>query len=295
MGTEIQDKKEGDMRKSPRRLMVYAHFSRSGTPAEYVLNGCKAYRPYAADLLFVSSSPIDTQTRHQFSAVCDEVIQRENAGYDFCSWKEALKTIDDLGAYDEIILTNDSVIGPLSDPGPALRRLSAHGDPVCGLTLNWQYGRHAQSYFIRYRSDVVSSGAFLEFWEQVTALERKLDIVLSYEVGLTKFMEARGHSVGALLALPELNPLINRIPLCLRAARWQEPLRTALAWRHLLREPRTNPVHHLWRELLDDGLPFVKKELLRDNPLYANRRAVLAEISKRYEIPPDIMLEYANA
>lgn len=280
---------------TPKRLLIYAHYGRRGVVSSYVFEALARYRPHVTRLTFVSASALSDLEQRRLAQVSDDVVVRDNVGYDFCSWRDGLRHVGDVTAFDEVIFANDSVIGPFQDPGPMLARLSAHPAAICGLTLNWHFGRHAQSYFLRYRRDVVASPAFEAFWANVAPLPDKMATVLTYEVGLTAFMEARGHRVDALFTLPAHHPLRDRMKLFVRSIDWSEPLRTALALRHLAREIHTNPVHHLWEDVIDDGLPFIKKELLRDNPLYTNKKRVIAGLCARYGVAPETLRAYAEA
>ncbi len=277
------------------RLIIYAHFARRGVVSPYVFDALARYRPYATRLTLVAASAPSAHEKRRLAGVCDDVVVRENVGYDFASWRDGLSAVGDLAPYDEIIFANDSVIGPFEDPGPVLARLTAHSAAICGVTLNWQFGRHAQSYFLRYRRDVVESSAFDEFWSSIAPMPDKMATVLAYEVGLTSFMESRGHRVDALFTPPPHNPFSNRMRLFWRSADVREPMRTALAFRHLARETQTNPLHHLWEDVLDNGLPFIKKELLRDNPLYTNTKRVIAGLHARYGVASETLRAYAEA
>jgi hypothetical protein len=52
-----------------------------------------------------------------------------------------------------------------------------------------------------------------------------------------------------------------------------------------------NPTLHPWRNLLDLGVPFVKVQLLRDNPLNTDLSGWISEVSRR-GYPPRLILDH---
>jgi hypothetical protein len=97
--------------------------------------------------------------------------------------------------------------------------------------------RHIQSYLIAFRQSAMRSPAFEEFWSRVIPLADKDAIIMRFEVGLADFFDQRGLR-GDIL-----------VPNC-----------------DLAGEPG-NPSHLRWRDLLEIGSPFLKVQLMRDNPL----------------------------
>ncbi|OYW08998.1 MAG: lipopolysaccharide biosynthesis protein, partial [Acidiphilium sp. 37-67-22] len=120
------------------------------------------------------------------------------------------------------------------------------------------------------------SPAFRRFWSGVIPAPSKAYVIGKYEVGLTQAMIRGGLRVAALWPYEALTRQITRDQLAPyldiepggRAdphdlTRWLHVLRLRDA---IARRCPLNPTSDLWRHLLLSGYPFIKRELLRDNP-----------------------------
>ena len=230
----------------------------------------------------MSTSPLKESDKDILAERCATIIVRENEGYDFLSWKVGIEALGPLDNFTSIVIANDSVIGPMDDAGSFFQRLFDNRFDLCGLTLSWEHRRHAQSYFLHFASATLRSGAFETFWASIAPLSSKQAIIETYEIGLTQFMEDHGHSVGALFEPPAKTSWCTRMKLAARCASLSEPIGSLKGIRLALIVPQLNPTHYFWREILDQGIPYLKKELLRTNPTCQNLQLVRREILQRF-------------
>jgi rhamnosyltransferase len=158
-------------------------------------------------------------------------------------WKRALAELD-LSSIDELVLTNSSVFGPIFPLADSFSKMDEKRCAFWAMTDNVDITWHLQSYFLVFRRPVLASGDLERFFNTVLSYRDKDQIIRSYEVGLTTFLVEQGHEPAALVALADLGG----------------KGRTA---RHLVRK---NPTIYHPARLIDLGMPFVKVELLRDNP-----------------------------
>lgn len=169
--------------------------------------------------------------------VADGFAARANAGYDFALWAAGLRNNPDVWKAESLLLVNDSVFVAPSRLGPVFERLARSTADVTGLTPCWLENYHLQSYFLSFNRKAIESPALFNFWDNVVSWSDKFRIISAYEVGMTGKLMASGLSCNSLF----------------------QP-------KHGENTRRLNPSIHLWREILDDALPFVKVQLLRDNP-----------------------------
>ena len=277
-----------------KRALVFAHFSKAKTLSSMVVEALRKYSCLTDEIILVSSSKLQPVGFNQAAKYCSNIIERENLGYDFCSWKAGIASLGDLENYSEIIIINDSTIGPLEDCSSLFQSLRKDRRDVCGLTLNWEFHRHIQSYFIRFNENTLRSGAFLEFWESVSPLESKLEIIQKYEIGLTRFMESAGHTTGALYEPLEFTPIVKRLKLWYSYGDKRDTRQMLSTFKRMLNTPTLNPVLYLWDDCVRAGLPFCKKELLRENPTYLDSNLVLKKIAQHYHIPEEKLTSIAN-
>lgn len=269
---------EGKVKLGPR-VALFMHFDRRGAVRPYLLDYMRELAANERDVVFVSNAgKLQPAALAALQDICACVIIRRNVGYDFGAWRDAL---DHLGlpraGTEEIICANDSVFGPLLPLGDTLRRLDYGKADIWGLTENWQVRYHLQSFFLAFGPKAIHAEAFRKFWRGVRPVPSKFYIVKEYEVGITQAMIKGGLSCAALWSYEALIKLVNREalgkvfsddseggkadPIQKKRILQVLRIRDGVAQRVAL-----NPTSDLWRQLLVSGFPFIKRELLRDNP-----------------------------
>jgi len=174
------------------------------------------------------------------------VVARPNRGYDFGSWAAGLHLLPRARCAAEVILANDSMVGPFAPLGDLVDRAAASGADVWAATSSLQVAPHLQSYLLRFAPGVLDRPEFVEFFGGIRHLDNKVAIVRRYELGLTRVIRRAG-------------------------------LRSAAGFpAGTLGAGRANPTTAAWRELMEAGYPFFKRTLLRD-PRVRVERSVLAE------------------
>ncbi|NSZ14372.1 rhamnan synthesis F family protein [Agrobacterium fabrum] len=173
--------------------------------------------------------------------ICDAFAARENSGYDFALWATALRRCPDLWYANSLLMANDSVFVAEDRLPRIIEELNRSVFDVTGLTGCEMENFHLQSFFIRLNRTALENPAVRKFWDQVVSWKDKFRIISAYEVAMTAKYESAGLRCGALF----------------------DPGRT-------LGGRRINTSINLWREILQQGYPFVKIQLLRDNPTNEN-------------------------
>lgn len=270
---------QGEIPLGPK-VALFMHFDRRGLVRQQLLEYMRELTENGRDVVFVSNSgKLRPEALAAVQKICAGVIVRKNIGYDFGAWRDA---IDYLGlpraGTEEIICANDSVFGPLLPLGDTLRRLDYGRADIWGLTESWQVRYHLQSFFIAFGPTAVRTAAFRKFWNTVRPVPVKAYIVKTYEIGVTQAMMKGGLHCAALWPYEALIKLANRAelekliesedsefgkadPIQIARRRQVMRIRDGKAMRVAL-----NPTSDLWRQLLMSGFPFIKRELLRDNP-----------------------------
>lgn len=252
------------MTRPPKRLAIYAHYDPSDRIKPYVTHSLERLRADTERIIFVSTSRLSSAEKERVRPFCDTVMERENTGFDFAMWQGALHAID-YAAYDEVVLANSSVIGPLQPLAPIFARMSQSKSDFWGMTESAAYALHLQSYFLVFRSRLLRSEPFAAFWRSVLPYRDKMQVIRSYEIGLTRFFAEQGFRYDALVRAIDFGRKLRRGRLP------NEPLgalprarRTFDAWRW--RNKELNPTHLYPLELVELGVPFVKCIHFRDNP-----------------------------
>ena len=72
-----------DKQRIRMRLALYAHYSTSGGLGLHVLFHLRKLRDLGFRICFVSNSPIPQAREQELRETCENVIERDNSGYDF--------------------------------------------------------------------------------------------------------------------------------------------------------------------------------------------------------------------
>lgn len=193
-------------RRRPRRLLLFVHYNKWGELADYVVYLLKRVRKVYARIVFISNSPLSEEARAVLAGLCDEVVQRENTGFDFYAWKVALdrEGPEGLAQYDSVTLMNDTCFGPLFDLEAVYRQMEASGADFWGLTnhreeqgddplaTNGCIPEHIQSYFLCFKKEAALSQPFANFWRSVESEERVETCIKKYETQLTPYLHKHG-------------------------------------------------------------------------------------------------------
>ena len=253
-----------------RRLVIYAHYDPEDRVRGYVLRHLDALA-VLGEVRFVSNSNLSPEALAPVRARVATVQLRENRGYDFAMWAQVLLA-EDCAAYDEVLLTNSSIIGPFSPLQPILDRMAAEPCDFRGLTASAQLIPHLQSYFLVFRNPVLEAPAFRQFWASILPYRSKDALIFACEIGLSTFLTDEGFRWQAAFPREALkaswvrNLTVRGTPSA-RVRRFVDP---TLVYPDLL---------------LDSGMPYVKLGLLQRNPNRIRLNGLMAELANQGFIP----------
>jgi hypothetical protein len=261
------------------KVAVFVHFDANGRVGDHVLHYVTALRDAGVSVVFVTNSgKLQDASFAALQPVCAGILIRRNVGYDFGAMREGLEHLKLPRDNTEMALViNDSVYGPLQKLDALLARINFNRADLWGATESWQTRYHLQSYFVAAGRKALSSPAWKAFWSGVRPVRSKTWVVNKYEVGLTQKLMRGGITCAAiwpyaemvdrvdpysLVESPKDKPVSIDPVLNMRRIQAQRIRHYAVTGRPL------NPTSDLWRQLLECGFPFVKRELLRDNPSF---------------------------
>ena len=231
----------------------------------------------------------------------DYYIPRDNIGWDFSSWLSTIALFPELESNsNRIILTNDSNFGPFSTLETYLNPndLSKNHD-VWGLTESLQYVPHLQSFFLVFERSALNQKVLSGFANSYRFPPDKRSIILNGEVALTQFLLEKGCRIGVhhsyeSLADEFLESFDQRISTCSSEESYFDPSgkaqSPAVSWNNhvaseISRNVALNPTHYFWDILIENGYPFIKRELLTQNPTHVpNLRQRLRHLLSRDDL-----------
>lgn len=231
-------------------VVVLAEWSPGTRVREDALRAAEAYAAAGLGVLVIAARDPWAGLRAPVVPAGVAVVRRPNSGYDFGSWAHALRTWPAVAEKDLVVLTNDSLVGPLGPLDELLRRIGSGTADVWAATANQHPAEHLQSYLLAFRGGVLAQPALRGFFAGVRPVASKRDVVLTYELGLTRALDAAGLSREVGWSAEDLG-LPPTGDLTLRA----------------------------WRPLLEAGMPFVKRVLLT-GPQFAGERAAVEAVTQ---------------
>ncbi len=165
---------------------------------------------------------------------------RPNQGMDFGAWQDLiLKKITDNADY--ILLTNDSIFGPIYPLQPIFKRISTLNLNLWGMIESYEINWHFQSWFLCFDHKSFNHPKIQNVFLQPFKNMDKPTIIQQGELKLGK--------------------VIQEIPNFNYKAAWSPK-----GFRPFRNKYQVNPMHIDWYSILKSGnVPFIKKELIRNN------------------------------
>jgi lipopolysaccharide biosynthesis protein len=220
-----------------RKVAVFAHYSSRVeiSPSDAYLIECLRSAGYS---VIVSSTCTNDPTEHeqlwgQWSGKIDGLLTRPNFGFDFASWSAALMylRLDEL-EIEQLVLVNNSIYGPVAPLEPILEDLFSRGD-LFGFTGSREFSPHLQSYFLGFNRTVIANPCFKQFWRSSIDSRSKWSTIIHRELTWGRFFVKHGF--------------------------------TSVVFAEETRVFPRNPLTFLWRDLVLNGFPFIKKSLFTHN------------------------------
>lgn len=238
--------------KNADRVCFFSHFNKASSVHEYVYHYLSDLRNLGFAIVFISTSPVDKLNTSKLLSICEDIIVRENKNLDWGGWIEAYLKYHPVNA-DYLLLCNDSVFGPIWSLQRFWESLTGVEADFYGAVCSNQVKRHVQSWFIVFGKHLRDSDLFKSrFLQTMPSNMAKWDIITEYEIELSH-------------AIMESNEWRTRIAF--------DPDGFAGA------SYFGNPTLEFGLQALESGiLPFLKRELLRDNPMNIERVSCWPEI-----------------
>lgn len=209
---------------------------------------------------------------------------KRNIGYDFNAWAVGIYTNCALLPHlDELLLLNDSIVGPITDLAPLLERIRAANTDVVGLTDSFERCYHLQSYFLWFGRAICQSPALQLFIAQYSLCSDKEIVIREGDVSLTRYLINAGFTMKALFpyeavagawlaAVPELLAGVAALPVPEQPGTnggYKESLRARVdaIVAQVIEGIPVDPTHFFWDTLITRmGFPFLKHDMLFVNP-----------------------------
>lgn len=200
-------------------------------------------------LIVIADRPLELRSSERTCA--DGIIVRDNAGYDFGAWAHAFQLCPALYGAGLLVMTNDSIV-PTADTEvfrAMMERVRDSRADITALTASHEYGWHVQSYFLAFKPKALSSWTFQHFMRDLPLIDDKDEVIRTLEVPFASRMQAGNLTVEAVFSGAY----------------------------------SANPTFFSWRELIEQGFPFIKLLMLRKEfAAVTDQHEILREVQENW-------------
>ena len=193
-----------------KRAGVYVFYDSEGIVDGYVSYYLRELHKVVDYLVVVVNGKLTNEGRKVLVDVSDAMFVRENIGYDSWAYKAGVEFIgwDALKQYDELVLTNSSLFGPLYPFEQVFERMEADACDFWGMhatyenrnikdwfgtPLKWGYKPDGiASNFLVFKKSVLESVEFRQFWNNLKTVENYFQACVYFEMELYMVLNDAG-------------------------------------------------------------------------------------------------------
>lgn len=198
------DREVGVFPDGGRRALIYVVYDRRGDVEDYIPYALTHLRDYCDTIIAVVNGELTTEGRRVLEPVTDEILVRDNRGYDIWGYKAGLDELGDrVEDFEEVILANDTWFGPIGSFAPVFAEMDAAELHFWGMTdhvrvephpfTNDPYlPYHLQSYWLAVRRPMFLSDEWKRYWRDLPPMETYTDAVAKHEGIFTEVFTQHG-------------------------------------------------------------------------------------------------------
>lgn len=219
----------------PRRggkVAIMAQYSVEPRPTRSVVEFVRQLHGRSYTVILATTSTVPGDFAWPDDAPDVGILRKPNLGYDFGSWAVTLAECPRILEADRVLFVNDSLFGPFWSLDPIFDHFEASSADVWGLLRSGEIDWHLQSFFFGMRGEALRTPVLRRFWGDVSIERNHDDIVRRYEIGLSRILNQNLFSLEAMVHAPALGAGYG------------------------------NATTKAWRQLLESGVPFVKRQLV---------------------------------
>ena len=195
-----------------KKALVYVIFESEARLQEYKLRFLQALAPLVDDVIVVVNGQLHDDDINTLEAY-GKVLTRDNKGYDTAAFREGIFAFgkDKLKDYDQLLLVNDTNIGPMRDLSQIFQEMAdkqldfwgiSFGEEQEDVTRENPYGyipKHLQSYFLVIEKLMLNDDAFYEYWAHLTDTDSRDKAIGRHETRFTKHFADLGYRFDAVV------------------------------------------------------------------------------------------------
>lgn len=188
-----------------KRLGIFVFYDENGIVDNYIWSLLEAMRDVLTELIVAINGKVVLMGEDKFRDYTNNIYYRNNIGYDAGAYKDIICMLicnDSLKAYDELVLFNDTFFGPFYPINDYFDMMNNDNSDFWGFgkwtdgyasELNCYIKSHIQSWFVVFRSSLLHSSDFAEFWMNLEYPQSYGEAVKNFEERMSVFFTQRGY------------------------------------------------------------------------------------------------------
>lgn len=214
-----------------QNVFIYLMFPQNGVLHSHIL-ALEYFVSKGFSPIIVTNLKLNVVERENLKHLCHLIIERPNYGYDFGGYRDGVLSIEDkLPTLDRLVIMNDSCWFLVSEEIDWLAQVDAlnvdfagtstdHGIPKRAPedyeNIEWSYSTshdnfHYGSFALCFSNRLLSDPEFLRFWKEFKLTNKKLDVIMRGETGLTQWIKEHGYSHAATFDMNRLQDEIQSL------------------------------------------------------------------------------------
>lgn len=184
------------------RLGIFLFYDGEGHVSDHVVYLLAKFSEHLDRLLVVVNGSIRPGDEERIAPYADQIIVRNNTGFDVGGYIDGIMSIgfDDLASYDELVLFNYTVFGPMFDLDEMFSEMATRDVDFWGVTeFHDKNKEFLQSYFLVTRKSLHASSDFRDYWLNMPRIAAVDDSVKFHEFRFTPHFAERGYKKGVYI------------------------------------------------------------------------------------------------
>jgi lipopolysaccharide biosynthesis protein len=214
-----------------KSLCLYSSYFSGTSIPYYVCYYLDQLLPHFSEIIFINNRKELDESSLQFLKERNiRCMMVDNEGYDFGMWWKAMQEVN-VTNYERIGLVNDSCI-LFKDLNTDFKRINKLNADYTGLIISDRYATHLQSFFLMIGKKAIP--VLKSYFDEHGVISDYRQLIQVYEIGLTQKMLSMGMNVASL-------------------------------YNNEHRANEKNPSFDLVEELIEEGMPMIKKKIVFRN------------------------------
>ena len=204
--------RDNDYLPRPKRVLIYNIFEGRETLQEYKVIFLEALAKIVDDIYIVVNGELSQSNIERLEKI-GKVTLRENKGYDVAAFRAGILNLgsEKLKEYDQLLLVNDTNIGPFRDLEDVFSAVNSKDLDFWGVSLGEvqpdftglnPFGyipEHIQTYFVVIERSLLHQSTFYRYWEKLGDTNSRQKAIGRHETYFTKHFANLGFRYDALI------------------------------------------------------------------------------------------------